>query len=263
MNSIDLTPLTDIMAMLRDPENGCPWDLKQSHETLVSMTFEEVAELADAIAKSDNNNICEELGDLLFHLVFYARIAEEAGDFTMQDVIDYVAEKMIRRHPHIFQNTVYASEAEQKADWERIKAEEKALKPNTYEHLSILEKMDSLPAMLQSISMQKQLSNMGFDWQAAADVFAKINEEINELNTEMQADNPITINEEFGDLLFAVINLGRKLNVDPETALRSANHKFYARSEQMIQRAGNIAKFTALSQCEKSTLWEQVKCQNL
>lgn len=255
----DLTPLTDIMARLRDPENGCPWDLQQSHETLVSMTFEEVSELADAIAKKDAPNTCEELGDVLFHLVFYARIAEEAGDFTMQDVIDEVAAKMIRRHPHIFEGKVYANEAEQKADWHRIKAEEKALKPDAYENLSPLKKMDNLPAILQSVAMQKTLAKMGFDWFDAHDVFDKIDEEIDEVKAEIKADDAEKTAEEYGDLLFAVLNLGRKLDLDPDMALRQANHKFYARSEKMIESAGDVDAFTDLSLDEKEILWQTVK----
>lgn len=255
----DLTPLVELMATLRHPETGCPWDLKQSHDTLVSMTFEEVSELADAIAKGDSQNTCEELGDVLFHLVFYARIAEENGDFSMQDVIDTVAEKMTRRHPHIFLGKVYADEAEQKADWERIKKAEKAANPDTYEYLSPLQKMDSLPSILQSIAMQKQLAKLGFDWFNAHDVFAKIIEEIQEVKAEIAANDSEKITEEYGDLLFAVLNLGRKLNLDPETALRKANHKFYTRSEQMIQQTGNTATFASLSMKDKEALWAKVK----
>ncbi len=155
MNKTNLQPLIDIMATLRDPENGCPWDLKQSHQTLVNMTFAEVSELADAIARDDADNICEELGDVLFHLVFYARIAEENGDFSMQTVIDTVAEKMTRRHPHIFAGKVYADEAEQHADWARIKAKEKGEKTTPYPQLDKANHSDKLPAIYQSLSMQK------------------------------------------------------------------------------------------------------------
>ncbi len=255
----DLSALTRIMARLRHPQNGCPWDLQQSHETLVPMTFEEVSELADAVAKGDSHNICEELGDILFHLVFYARLAEEAGDFDMQNVIDTVAEKMIRRHPHIFEGKVYANAAEQKADWNRIKAEEKALNPDTYPHLTPLEKMDNLPAMAQSVAMQKQLQKMGFDWQHAEEVFAKIHEEIDEVKVEMQANDSAAIADEFGDLLFAVLNLGRKLHLDPEMALRKANHKFYRRSEKMLRQTRGVEAFKQLTLEEKEALWQSVK----
>ncbi len=260
----DLTPLTDIMATLRDKENGCPWDLEQSHETLVGMTFEEMSELADAIARTDSPNICEELGDILFHLVFYAQIAEERGDFTMQTVIDTVAEKMIRRHPHIFAGKVYANAEEQKADWGRIKTQEKAGKTVTYPILDDKQRLESLPSILQSIAMQKNLAKLGFDWEKATDVFDKIDEEIIELKDELlpntdSLNNAERITEEYGDLLFAVLNLGRKLDLDPEMALRKANHKFYARSEAMINQIGSLEKFANLSMDEKEQLWISVK----
>ncbi|PID64096.1 MAG: nucleoside triphosphate pyrophosphohydrolase [Gammaproteobacteria bacterium] len=259
IKTTDLTSLTDIMARLRDPVDGCPWDLQQSHATLVPMTFEEVAELADAVAAGDSANLCEELGDVLFHLVFYAQLAEEAGDFDMQTVIDQVAEKMVRRHPHIFAGKVYANEAEQAADWQRIKAEEKALYPDTYPHLTPLLKTDNLPAMAQSVAMQKQLQKLGFDWQHADEVVPKIHEEIDELKAEMQTGDTEAMADEFGDLLFAVLNLGRKLKIDPEMALRKANHKFYSRSEQMIAEMGGTAAFADLSLDEKEALWQAVK----
>ncbi len=261
----DLTQLTDIMAILRDKENGCPWDLEQSHETLVSMTFEEMSELADAVARTDSPNICEELGDILFHLVFYAQIAEEQGDFTMQTVIDTVAEKMIRRHPHIFAGKVYDNAEEQKADWGRIKAEEKAGKTVTYPILDDKQRLESLPSILQSIAMQNHLANLGFDWDNATDVFDKIDEEIIELKDELSPQNTDSLNntervtEEYGDLLLAVLNLGRKLDLDPEMALRKANHKFYTRSEAMIHQMGSVEKFADLSMDEKEQLWVSVK----
>ncbi|PID66116.1 MAG: nucleoside triphosphate pyrophosphohydrolase [Gammaproteobacteria bacterium] len=260
MATTNLQALIDLMATLRDKEKGCPWDLQQSQQTLVSMTFEEMSELADAIARGDSQNICEELGDILFHLVFYARIAEENGDFTMQAVIDTVAEKMIRRHPHIFEGKVYADAAEQKADWARIKAEEKTGKSIPYPILDDKQRLDSLPAILQSIAMQRNLATMGFDWHDANAVFAKVIEEMHEVKVEIALpDNQDKIVEEYGDLLFAVLNLGRKLHLDAEMALRQANHKFYARSEAMIKQAGSAEKFADLSMAEKEALWIKVK----
>ncbi len=258
--NVNLQPLVDLMATLRDKENGCPWDLQQSHETLVSMTFEEMSELADAIARGDMPNTCEELGDILFHLIFYAQIARENGDFTLQDVIDEVAKKMTRRHPHIFAGKVYANEAEQKADWARIKAEEKAGKIIPYPILDDQQRLDALPAILQSITMQENLAKLGFDWDSADEVFDKISEETEEVKAEMSLpNNADRVAEEYGDLLFAVLNLGRKLNLDADMALRKANHKFYARSEAMITEAGNVVKFAQLSLAEKETLWNKVK----
>ncbi|PIE42294.1 MAG: nucleoside triphosphate pyrophosphohydrolase [Gammaproteobacteria bacterium] len=262
MQPIDINKLIKVIASLRDKENGCPWDLQQTHETLISMTFEEMTELADAVARGDSNNTCEELGDILFHLAFYARIAEENGDFTMQDVIDTTTEKMIRRHPHIFAGKVYSDQTEQKADWHRIKSEEKALtdQHQPYPQLSTLAKIDNLPTIAQSIVMQNQLADMGFDWFNAHDVFDKIDEELNEVKEELaQQSDKEKITEEYGDLLFAVLNLGRKLKLEPDMALRKANHKFYARSEAMIATAGDISTFTNLSMDDKERLWNNVK----
>lgn len=256
----NLQPLVDLMATLRHPDNGCPWDLQQSSESLVCLTFEELSELADAIARGDAQNTCEELGDVLFHLVFYARIAEENGDFTLQTVIDTVVEKMTRRHPHIFEGKVYANAAEQKADWERIKNAEKAGKTPPYPKLDNKQRLDSLPAIAQSLAMQENLAKLGFDWSSAHEVFDKIDEEIDEVKAELsQPGNVEKITEEYGDLLFAVLNLGRKLGIDSDMALRKANHKFYARCENMIIQANGVESFANLSFDEKEHLWGQVK----
>lgn len=265
MKKTDIQPLIELMATLRHPEKGCPWDLAQSHETLVTMTFEEMTELADAIVRDDQRNICEELGDVLFHLVFYARIAEENGDFSMQDLIDDVVNKMINRHPHIFEGKVYASDEEQKADWERIKAEEKAGKTVAYPQLDAKARLDSQPTIIQSMAMQKELAKLGFDWEKVDDVFAKIDEETSELRAELtdtekdKANNIAKITEEYGDLLFAVMNLGRKLDIDPDMALRQANHKFYRRSEAMVNLGGGMTAFSQLSLDEKESLWTAIK----
>lgn len=260
MSAIDIQPLIDLMATLRDKDKGCDWDLAQTHESLVPLTAEEALELYDAIARADIDNICEELGDVLFHLVFYARIAEEQGDFTIQQVIDGVVEKMIRRHPHIFEGKVYADAAAQKADWARIKAEEKATKTFPYPQLSPDNHYDNLPAIAQSMMMQKQLAEMGFDWFDAHSVFDKVTEEMHELQDELkQADNTARVQEEYGDLLFAVLNLGRKLAIDPDMALRKANHKFYARSEAMLAMAGGLEPFASQTMDEKEQLWREVK----
>ncbi len=225
MNAINIHPLIELITVLRDKDNGCPWDLQQTHETLIGMTFEELSELADAIARGDTQNTCEELGDVLFHLVFYARIAEENGDFCMQDVIDGTVKKMTQRHPHIFAGKVYSNAAEQKADWEHIKAEEKTGKTFPYPILDDKQKLDSLPAIMQSIAMQKNLAELGL----------------------------------YGDLLFAVLNLGRKLDINPDMALRKANHKFYTRSESMITEAGSVESFVDLTMSEKEILWKKIK----
>ncbi len=260
MTEVNIQPLVELIAVLRDKDNGCPWDLQQTHETLIDITFEELSELADAIARGDRQNICEELGDVLFHLVFYARIAEENGDFSMQDVIDDTVKKMTHRHPHIFAGKVYHNTDEQKADWQRIKAEEKAGKAIPYPLLDAKQKLDSLPAIIQSIAMQKQLAKLGFDWSTAVDVFAKIEEEINEVKAELSSvDNQDRVIEEYGDVLFAVLNLGRKLNINPDMALRQANHKFYTRSESMLTEAGSVENFVDLSMPEKEALWTKIK----
>lgn len=257
----DINPLLDLMQALRDPENGCPWDIAQTPESLLRYSAEEYAELSEAILAKKPDAIAEELGDLLFHLVFYSQIAKERGQFDFADVINRVVKKMRYRHPHVFAGKQYADIAAQKADWEVLKAEEKAQAATT----QALPKVLSASALLQAEKMQTVLARYGFDWDDVAPVFAKVAEEVDELRAEIaptwQPKTPPTqaMQEEYGDLLFAVVNLGRHLGIDAELALRQANQKFYQRSEQMVAQAGDLSAFAALSLEEQEILWQQVK----
>ncbi|GAB5468980.1 MAG: nucleoside triphosphate pyrophosphohydrolase [Rhodospirillales bacterium] len=232
--SVDVTPLERllaIMARLRDPETGCPWDVAQDFSSIAPYTIEEAYEVAEAIAQQDLPSLKDELGDLLLQVVFHARIAEEAGHFTFQDVAETIAEKMVRRHPHVFGDGV-AKEGDA-VSWESIKAEERAAKGG-----GAASQLDgvalALPALLRAAKLQKRAARVGFDWPDAAKVLAKVEEELAELRAEIAAlpDDPAArarAEEELGDLLFVLANLSRHLSLDPESALRKANAKFERR----------------------------------
>ena len=228
--SKDISRLIEIMAALRDPDTGCPWDQQQNFATIAPYTIEEAYEVADAIARDDLADLKDELGDLLLQVVYHARMAEEQGAFAFGDVVEAVTTKMIRRHPHVF-----GSEAERAAGvtsgfWERAKAAEKA----GTERRGVLDDVPvTLPALTRAIKLQNKAAKVGFDWPSLAPVFDKLNEEIAELQAEIAEgkDGPdrAAIEEEFGDLLFVVANVARHLKLDPEAALRGANDKFARR----------------------------------
>ncbi len=246
MSAAPLTRLRAIMARLRDPETGCPWDVAQSYATIAPYTIEEAYEVADAIARNDIAALKDELGDLLLQVVFHARIAEEAGDFDFDDVATAISEKMERRHPHVFGNA-------DKGDWEGIKAAERT----QHEDGSALAGVAlALPALLRAEKLQKRAARTGFDWPDAAGARAKILEELAEVDAATHADDR---EDELGDLLFAVVNWSRKFGVDPEAALRRANAKFETRFRAMEDSAG--ASFSTLDLEAKEALWQQVKRQ--
>lgn len=255
----DIQSLIKVTERLLDKETGCPWDLVQTHESLCKYTIEEVHELLHAIAINDSENIKEELGDLLFQIVFYAKIAEENGQFTFADVIQDVSDKLIRRHPHIFANKTYDSLEAQQADWQRIKAEEKAHAGNNSSLLN--DSYQALPSIEQSVYFQKVAGKLGFDWQTANEVVPKIHEEVDELLQEINQpqQQQSKIEEGYGDLLFACLNLGRQLKIDSDLALRKANQKFISRFKKMITQVGNQETFKQLSLDDKENLWQQVK----
>ncbi|MPV86666.1 nucleoside triphosphate pyrophosphohydrolase [Ostreibacterium oceani] len=276
--TVNIQPLVDLIARLRHPETGCEWDLAQTANSLLPMTQDELYELFDAIQSNEPTHVCEELGDVLFHLAFYARIAEEQGTFNLQSVIDAVVDKMVRRHPHIFAGKVYANREEQKADWHRIKAKEKASEVSPYPQLSAITDEDFLSKSIigkasfeQSLQAQALLATLGFDWSTASPVVEKIREECDELeevldemlensHDDTNKEKTLTkMTEEYGDLLFAVVNLGRKLSISPDAALRQANHKFLARSQAMLAMSDGADAFAALSLSEKEALWQRVK----
>ncbi len=228
----ELDKLLAIMARLRDPKSGCPWDLEQSFRTIVQHTLEEAYEVAEAIETDDMPALIGELGDLMFQVVFYAQMASEAGHFTLRDVIESINNKMIERHPHVFSSAEIKTASAQTVAWESHKAAERAkLAAASGREPSALDGViTTLPALARAEKLQKRAARVGFDWRNAAEVMQKVEEELGEIGAEIAVGADQTrIDEEVGDLLFAVTNLARHLSVDPEGALRRANAKFERR----------------------------------
>ncbi|RCX31880.1 nucleoside triphosphate pyrophosphohydrolase [Thioalbus denitrificans] len=239
MNPVE--QLLEVMAALRNPERGCPWDLEQTYASLAPHTLEEAYEVAEAAEAGDLGELREELGDLLFQVVFYARIAEEADEFTFADVAAAIVEKLVRRHPHVFGEAVVADAAEQTEAWEAHKAAERQRKAadRGTEHLhSLLDGVSlALPALTRARKLQSRAARAGFDWPDIDGVFRKLDEEIRELReARAGADGPERVEAELGDLLFTCVNLARHAGVDPERALRAANHRFSSRFRYMEAR---------------------------
>lgn len=228
MNSIK--KLLEIMARLRDPETGCPWDVRQDFSTIAPYTVEEAYEVADAIARDDMPGLRDELGDLLLQVVFHARMAEEAGSFDFADVAETISGKMIRRHPHVFGTPAERAAGAVEGSWARIKAEERA---GDSDDSALAGVAIALPALKRAQKLGKRASTVGFDWPDRAGVRAKVDEELDELEDAVGRRSAECIEEEFGDLLFAIVNLARHLDVDPEKALTGANHKFERRFRDM------------------------------
>lgn len=243
-----LSRLADIMARLRDPVAGCPWDIEQDFSSIAPYTIEEAYEVADAIARGDMADLKGELGDLQLQIVFHARMAEEAGDFTLADVITGIADKMVRRHPHVF-----GAADEPRATWESIKARERAGRAETgaLDGVAL-----GLPALTRAEKLQKRAARVGFDWPDAAGPRAKIDEELEEIAT---ASDAAARAMEYGDMLFALVNWGRHLGIDPEAALRGANAKFESRFKMMEAIAGSA--FEALPLDAKEDLWQRAKAR--
>lgn len=253
-----LNDLLHLMARLRDPQHGCPWDLQQNYASIVPHTLEEAYEVADAIESGDFDHLPGELGDLLFQVVYYSQLAREEGRFEFATVVDAITRKLIRRHPHVFPDgDLYGSpelprldEAAIKQRWEEIKAEERAEKAAAPEQLSLLDDVPSaLPALSRAAKLQKRAAQVGFDWPEALPVVDKVREELGEVLEAMSENDPQAIAEELGDLLFVVVNLARHLKVDPENALRAANGKFERRFrfiEQALREGGGQSR-TAIS----------------
>jgi ATP diphosphatase len=262
MSEIDR--LIEVMARLRDPETGCPWDVEQSFETIAPYTIEEAYEVADAIAHGDRQELREELGDLLLQVVFHARMAEEEGSFDFQAVVDTLVEKLIRRHPHVFGESDASGEEELHRAWEAEKARERAAKRAKEQPESVLDGIAlALPALVRAEKLQKRAARHGFDWTSIEPVIAKIREELCELETEVEAGAGSTrLYDELGDLLFATANLGRHLNVDPEEALRQTNAKFERRFRH-IERvlAGQRRSLDDCDLAELDALWERAKSE--
>jgi ATP diphosphatase len=259
-SSRNVDALLDIMARLRDPRAGCPWDIEQTFETIAPYTIEEAYEVAGAIEDKDWQSLKEELGDLLFQAVYHARMAEELGLFDFGDVVEAVTTKMVRRHPHVFADQTGIDSAEaQTAAWEEHKRKERAAKEATAGVLDGVPR--ALPALLRAEKLQKRAAGVGFDWDSAAKVVEKIAEEAQEIVEAQNAGaSPARLEDEIGDLLFCVANLARHLKVDPETALRTTNAKFVRRFraiEAALATAGRSPGEATLDEME--TLWQSAK----
>jgi len=264
--SYSVKDLLHLMTRLRDPESGCPWDREQTYSSLVKYTLEEVYEVVDTLEREDWPHLQDELGDLLFQIVFYAEIAKESSHFQFEDIIHQLVEKLIRRHPHVFPDgQLYSSELpavtktqeDVQGSWEEIKRKERAAKLR----VGVLDEIPlALPALPRAVKLQKRAASVGFDWTDIAPVFDKIEEELAELKEAIASGNPAAIMDEMGDLLFAQVNLSRHLKVDPETALRSTNRKFERRfrfvETQVEQGQGDWHHYTL---SELDHFWNQAK----
>ncbi|HEX4892341.1 MAG TPA: nucleoside triphosphate pyrophosphohydrolase [Hyphomicrobiaceae bacterium] len=291
--SQDVRRLIEIMAALRTPVTGCPWDLEQDFASIAPYTIEEAYEVADAIARHDLADLREELGDLLLQVVYHARLAEEEGAFAFGDVVEGITEKMIRRHPHVFGDAEARTAGMAKGAWEKIKAEERAAKaaerarligshttagvPSQVQPSLLADVPLGLPSLTRAIKLQEKAARVGFDWPSLAPVLAKMKEELAELEAVALAADPRGpsptgegaepaarqhIEEEFGDLLFVMANVARHLSIDPETALRKANDKFrrrFAHIEAQLAARGRTPEQSTLA--EMDALWDEAKAR--
>jgi tetrapyrrole methylase family protein/MazG family protein/ATP diphosphatase len=258
--SSDLPPLQrllEIMARLRDPEGGCPWDKEQTFATIAPYTVEEAYEVADAIERNDLKDLKEELGDLLFQVVFHSRMAEEQGAFDFDAVAAAMVDKMVRRHPHVFAGETYADLDAQVAAWDAIKAEERAEKAR---HSILDDVPPGLPAMTRAVKLTRRAARVGFDWPSTDEVMAKLREELEELQHEIDVGDLPKARAELGDLLFVAANLARKLDVDPEDALRACNAKFERRFHHIEKALAERGKTPDQSDLEEMDgLWNEAK----
>lgn len=253
----ELRRLLDIMAALRDPASGCPWDREQTFATIAPYTIEEAYEVADAIARGDFAALPDELGDLLFQVVYHARMAEEAGRFAFADVARAIADKMVRRHPHVFGDAASRDAATQTAAWEAQKGAERVARAETGTLAGV---PAGLPALARAAKLTARAARVGFDWPDATAVLEKLDEETAELRAELSAADPARLADEVGDLLFVLANLARKLNLDPETCLRQANAKFARRFGAMERLAGSAGRMLAeMELAEMEAGWQAVK----
>ena len=256
--------LLEIMARLRDPRSGCPWDVEQTFRTIAPYTIEEAYEVAEAIEQNDLAALKDELGDLLLQVVFHARMAEEDGQFDFTAVAEAIGDKMVRRHPHVFGEDSVDSAAAQTQAWEDTKAAERAAKKPDGETQSALDGLTvGLPALTRSVKLQRRAARVGFDWPEALQVFDKVDEELAEIKEEIDnGSRPDRLEDEIGDLLFAAVNLARHLEVDPESALRHSNAKFERRFRSMERAL--LAQYPALKDLPLDALeeaWQAAKAR--
>ena len=258
--------LLALMAVLRDPENGCPWDKEQDFATIAPYTIEEAYEVADAIARGDLVDLKDELGDLLLQVVYHAQMAKEDGAFDFADVADAITRKMLRRHPHVFGDAELRASVEMRGLWDRLKTEEAEAKRSDADGASperpgVLDNVPvALPALTRSVKLQRQAAKVGFDWAEAEPIFAKLKEELAEFEAEMRDGRREAMEEEYGDMLFVLANLARHLAIDPEKALRGANAKFERRFrhiERRLAAAGRDIEAATLDEME--ALWNEAK----
>ncbi|MDJ0614670.1 MAG: nucleoside triphosphate pyrophosphohydrolase [Rhizobiaceae bacterium] len=273
--SSDISKLLEIMSRLRDPVNGCPWDIEQSFASIAPYTVEEAYEVADAIERGDMDDLRLELGDLLLQSVYHAQMASEAGHFDFGDVVEGITAKMIRRHPHVFGTEdvtaeEYSAKGMEEGTWERIKAEEKSEAearraklglPSKHEAKSYLDDVPfGLPALTAALKLQKRASKVGFDWNDVGAVLAKVREETEEFEQALESQGALEQEEEIGDLLFVLVNLCRHLKIDPENALRRCNAKFkrrFAYIESALKSSGQTLQDATLEQMDR--LWDEAK----
>jgi ATP diphosphatase len=267
--STQIERLIEVMARLRDPESGCPWDIEQSFDTIAPYTIEEAYEVADAIAKNDMGALKEELGDLLLQVVYHARMAEEERLFDFAAVARTIADKMVRRHPHVFGDESVESAEAQTANWEAQKAAERAAKAEGARPSALDGVPLALPALVRAEKLGKRASRVGFDWPAVEPVIEKLEEEIAELREALPEEGPREgpsdrLAEELGDLLFSAANLARHLKLDPEDALRAANRKFERRFRRMESAFADSGRnFAATSLDEMEAAWQAAKAEEI
>lgn len=267
--SKNIERLLEIMEALRHPETGCPWDKEQNFETIIPYTIEEVYEVADAIARDDKYDLCDELGDLLLQVVYYSRMAEEEGSFNFGDVVQAITKKMIRRHPHVFGNEKQRQKGLVKGEWERIKAEEKSERkekrklkglPDDTPKGYLAHMKTAQPLEKESIALQQKAAEVGFDWSTPAPIFDKIDEELTELKEALELGNNDNILDEFGDVYFTLLNLARRLDISPNLALKRANKKFRYRFnyiENALAKKNRNLNDASLDEMEN--LWNEAK----
>jgi XTP/dITP diphosphohydrolase len=250
---IQLKAFDRLLGIMEELREKCPWDKKQTLQSLRHLTIEETYELGDAILDNDLTEVKKELGDLMLHIVFYAKIGSETGDFDIADVCNEICEKLIHRHPHIYADTVVKDEEEVKQNWEKLKLKEG--------RKSVLEGVPkSLPALVKASRIQDKVKGVGFDWEESHQVWAKVQEELQELQVEAEAGNQDNIEAEFGDVLFSMINYARFLNVNPEDALERTNKKFIKRFQYLEGKAGELGRpLMDMTLAEMDVFWEEAK----
>ena len=267
--SKDISRLIEIMAALRNPATGCPWDIVQTFETIKPYTIEEAYEVSDAIERNDMDDLCEELGDLLLQVVFHARMAEEAGEFSFGDVVEAITRKMIRRHPHVFARSDADTPDAVKKQWDDIKQAEKRERAERRAKRGVSEDFKagflgsvqrSFPALTEALKLQERAAKVGFDWSAPEPILDKIEEEIGELRVALAEGDQARVSDELGDLIFAVVNIGRHVKADPEDSLRGTNTKFrrrFSHIEAVLDAEGETLDAASLERMEE--IWQAAK----